>query len=176
MGDRNGNPTLMFNSINTKLWSEIEKTIGKNKIYSSFLVNATALASSVNKQVLNLITRLINHDYDHNRWNKSNEFDPFIAPKKNILSSLKDERFNRLTLACAITVHHLVDVEEFLRKYGQATNQTACIVRRSLDLNFLKVLYITRALISLQLKEPFLDLLCQQHNVQYADPKFQTNV
>lgn len=72
--------------------------------------------------------------------------------------SLKGERFNRLTLTCAITVYHLVDVEEFLRKSEHVTNQLACTVRCFVDLDFLKVLYITGALISLYLIEPFLAL------------------
>jgi len=40
-------PNLMFNREVTNLWAEIENTIGKDKIYSKFLVNATTSHNSV---------------------------------------------------------------------------------------------------------------------------------
>ncbi|KAK6168680.1 hypothetical protein SNE40_019871 [Patella caerulea] len=154
----NVHPSLMFNRVVTKQWAEIEDTIGRDKIYSSFLVNATTNSSSVTEQALDCITRLINHDFDHKPWNKSNEFDSHIAPKKNKSVSLKDERFNRLTLTCAVAVYHLDDVSDFLEKFEHVTNQLACIVRCFMELDFLKILYVTGALLGLHLVEPFLSL------------------
>ena len=154
----NVHPTLMFNRVITKQWAAVENNIGRDKIFSSFLVNATTNASSVTEQALDCLTRLINHDFDHKPWNKSNEFDLHIAPKQNKSVSLKDERFNRLTLTCAVSLYHLDDIWSFLDKYDNITNQLACIVRCFLELEFLKVLYCTGALIGLHLVEPYLAL------------------
>jgi hypothetical protein len=46
----NVHPTLMFNRVVTKQWAEIENTLGRDKIYSNFLVNATTTATSVTEQ------------------------------------------------------------------------------------------------------------------------------
>ena len=100
----------MFNRVIVKHWSWLEHAIGHDKIYTNFLVNATTNASSVTEQALDCITRLINHDFDHKPWNKSEEFDMHIAPKKNLSVSLKDERFNRLPLICAVTLYHFDNV------------------------------------------------------------------
>ena len=94
----NVHPCLMFNRVIVKHWSQLEHAIGRDKIYANFLVNATTIASSVTEQALDCITRLINHDFDHKPWNKSQEFDMHITPEKNMSVSLKDERFNRLPL------------------------------------------------------------------------------
>jgi len=138
----NVHPTLMFNRIITNLWAEIENAPGKDKIYSKFLVPASNAHSSVTEQALDCITRLVNHDFDHKPWNRAVDFDIFIAPKKNLSVCLKDERFNRLTLTCAVVVHHLDDVTRFLQKFEQVTNQLACIVRCFLELDFMKVMYV----------------------------------
>ena len=75
-------------------------------------MNATTTASSVTEQALDCITQLINHDFDHKPWNKSQEFDMHITPKKNLSVSLEDEQFNRLPLiTCAITLYHFDDVQ-----------------------------------------------------------------
>uniref|UniRef100_A0A0L8GZT1 Uncharacterized protein n=1 Tax=Octopus bimaculoides TaxID=37653 RepID=A0A0L8GZT1_OCTBM len=91
----------MFSRVMIKQWSDIENTIGRDKIYSVFLMN-------------------------------------------------------RLTLTCAITLYHIDDVASYLAKYEHVTNQIACIVRCFTNLEFLKVLYCTGALIGLHLVEPFL--------------------
>ncbi|KAL5481469.1 hypothetical protein EMCRGX_G021634 [Ephydatia muelleri] len=121
----------MFNRVIVKHWSQLEHAIGRDKIYANFLVNATTTASSVTEQALDCITRLINHDFDHKPWNKSQEFDMDITPKKNMSVSLKDEQFNRLPLTCAVTLYHFDDVASFLDKFQHVTNQLACILAPS---------------------------------------------
>ena len=154
----NVHPTLMFNRIITKQWAEIENTLGRDKIYSNFLVNATKIGTCVTEQAHDCMTRLINHDFDHKPWNQAHEFDIHIAPRPNKSVSLRHERFNRLTLICAISLYHLEDVASFLQKYEHVTNQLACIVRCFLDLDFLKVMYCAGALLGLHLIEPYLSL------------------
>ena len=116
-------PCLMFNWVIVKHWSQLEHAIGPEKIYANFLVNATTTACNVTEQALDCITRLINHDFDHKPWNKSQEFDMHITPKKNMSVSLKDEQFNRLPLTCAVTLYHFDDVASFLDKFQHVTNQ-----------------------------------------------------
>ena len=147
----------MFYWVIVKHWSQLEHAIGRN-IYTNFLVNATTNASSVTEQALDCITRLINRDFDHKPWNKSEEFNMHIAPKKNLSVSLKDERFNRLPLICAVTLYHFDDVVSFLDKFQHVTNQLACIVRCFLELEFLKVMLCIGALLGVHLVEPFLTL------------------
>ena len=148
----------MFNRVIIKQWLEIENMLGRDKIYSNLLCNATTSSTSITEQALDCLTRLITHDFDHKPWNKSNEFDIHIAPRQNKSVSLKDERFNRLTLMCAISLYHVDDVASFLQEYEHVTNRLACIVRCFLDLDFLKVVYCAGALIRLHLVEPFLSL------------------
>ena len=154
----NVHPSLMFNRVITTTWNDVENAIGRDKIYSSFLVNATSHTSTVTEQSLECISRLISHEFDHKSWNKAKEFDIYIAPKKNKSVRMRDERFNRLTLLCAITLYHLEDVDGYLTKFEHVTNQLACIVRCFLDIDFLKALNCTGALIGLHLVEPFLSL------------------
>ena len=154
----NVHPSLMFSRVLTKHWAELENTIGRDKIYANFLVNATTNANSVTEQALDCITRLINHDFDHKQWNKAAEFDAHIYPKKNKSVSLKDERFNRLTLTCAVAIYHFDDVVSFLDKFQHVTNQLACIVRCFIELDILKVMFAVGALLGLHLVEPFLSL------------------
>ena len=154
----NVHPSLMFNRVIVQLWAKIEAEIGRDKIFANFLVEATTHSNSVTEQALGCFTKLINHDFDHKPWNKANEFDVHIAPRKNLSVSLKDERFNRLTLTCAVALYHYDDVESFLEKYQHVTNQLACIVRSFMELDFLKIMFCVGALIGLHLVEPFLSL------------------
>ena len=133
----------MFNRVTTKTWNDVEN----DKIYSSFLVNATSYTLTVTEQSLNCISRLISREFDHEPWNTAKEFDLFIAPKKIKSVRMRDERFNRLTLLHAITLYHLKDVDRYLTKFEHVTNQLGCIVQCFLDINFLKALYCTGALI-----------------------------
>ena len=74
----------MFNRVIVKHWSQLEHAIEHDEINANFLVNATT-ACSVTEQALDCITRLINHDFDHKPWNKSQEFDMHITPKNTCL-------------------------------------------------------------------------------------------
>ena len=65
----------------------------------------------------------------------------FISPKVNKSVSLKDERFNRITLTCAVGMYHLEDVASFLQKFEHVTNELTCIVRCFLDLDLFKPMF-----------------------------------
>ena len=115
------------------------------------MCNATTSYTCVTKQALDCLTRLINHDFDHKQWNKSNGFDIHITPQQNKYVSLKDEHFNRLTMTCAISLYYVDDMASFLQKYELVTNQLAFIVRCFLDLDFLKVMFCAGVLYILEI-------------------------
>ncbi|XP_034016356.1 uncharacterized protein LOC117501562 [Thalassophryne amazonica] len=85
----NVHPTLMFNLI-TKQWAEIENTLGRDKIYSNFLVNATTTATSVTEQALDCMTRLVNHDFDLFRLMKDHKKLPMNTYAVNLKLYLKN--------------------------------------------------------------------------------------
>ena len=66
---------LMLNRKIVDMCSKIEKEIGPDKIYSSFLVNATTSHDSVLEQYIDCVVRLVSSDFNHKSWNKSREFD-----------------------------------------------------------------------------------------------------
>ena len=122
-------PVLMFNRKIVEVCTKIEKEIGPDKIYSSFLVNATTSHDSVLEQYIDCLVGLVSSDYNHKSWNKSKEFDIFIGKEKNKAKALKKERFNRFVYLSAVVLHHQHQVQEFLNKYETITNTLACIVR-----------------------------------------------
>ena len=75
-------PCLMFIKKVLKVFSDIEVSIGPDKIYSNFLVNATTSHETVFKQYIDCLTRLVSPDFDHKSWNYSKEFSLFVSPKK----------------------------------------------------------------------------------------------
>ena len=133
-------PALMFNRKIVDVCSKIEKEIGPEKIYSSFLVNATTSHDSVLEQYIDCMVRLVSSDYNHKSWNKSREFEIFISEEKNKAKALKKERFNRFVYLSAVVLHHQDQIQEFLSTYDTITNTLACIERAFEEFEFLLVL------------------------------------
>ena len=65
------------------------------------------------------------------------KFKAHIYPEKNTLVSLKDEKFNRLTLTCVAAIYHFDDGVSLLDKFQHVNNQLACIVRFLIELDML---------------------------------------
>ena len=156
-------PVLMFNRKIVEVCSEVEKSIGPEKIYSACLVNATTTHDSVLEQYIDCVTRLVSSDYNHKSWNYSKSFELFLENEKNKAKALRKERFNRFVYLAAVVLHHQEQVQEFLQKYDTVTNTLACIVRAFAECEFLSVLLTVTALIGIQLVEPYL-------SVTYFDP------
>ena len=76
-------PALMFNRVIVNTFSKIEKEIGPDKIYSSFLVNATTSHDSVVEQYIDCTVRLISSDFNNKSWNKSTEFGIYLGVIKS---------------------------------------------------------------------------------------------
>ena len=151
-------PCLMFIKKVLKVFSDIEVSIGPDKIYSNFLVNATTSHETVFKQYIDCLTRLVSTDFDHKSWNYSKEFSLFISPKKNWASCLKMERFNRFVYLCAVIVYIEKDVQMFLNSYDHINNTLACIVRSFGSIEYLTVFCAVGALIGIHLIEPYLSV------------------
>ena len=107
-------PCLMFNREVLEVFRNIERSMSPEKLYSGFLSSVTNHHTRVFEQYIDCLTRLVSSDYDHKSWNYANEFKLFIAPKKNLAISLKQERFNRFVYVSAIVIYTGDDVERFL--------------------------------------------------------------
>ena len=126
-----------------KFFSDIEVSMGPDKIYSNFLVNATTSHETVFK-----LTRLVSPDFDHKSWNYSKVPGFMIKIRnyffihffqKNWASCLKMERFNRFVYLCAVIVYVEEDLQMFLNSYNYINNTLACIVRSFGSIEYLTV-------------------------------------
>ena len=152
----------MFTRVGVSLFAGVEREIGPDKIYSSFLVNATTSHDSVTEQFVDCFTRLISPDFNHKAWNKSEEFSIFIKPATNFAKAMRKERFNRFVYLAAVVLHHRSQVQEFLQKFDTITNTLACIMRAFEDVEFLNVFLVVAALLGIHLIEPYLALTYYQ--------------
>ena len=150
-------PVFMFQRELDAVFKSIEEKIGHDKVFASFNVTPNS-HESITTQFLDCNMRLVSHDFDHKPWNKANEFDIYIQPKKNVSIRMASERFTRYPFLCAATLHHDRDICGFLQKYDHVTNNLACIVRCFEDVEFLRVLCLVGALVGLHLIEPFVKM------------------
>ena len=151
-------PSLMFNRVLTKFWGEVDSTIGPDKTFAGFCLTINTEQVSVTENWLDCLLRLVSHDFDHKQWNKSEEFDLFIHPEKNLAKRLQKERFNSLVYSCVVALNLDQDVNKFLLRYENITNQLACICRSFESLEYLRILAAAGAVIGIHLVEPFVSL------------------
>ena len=148
----------MFNRVLTKLWREIDTTIGPDKIFAGFCLTINTEQVSVAENWLDCLLRLVSHDFDHKQWNKAEEFDLFIHPEKNNAKRLQKERFNSLVYSCVVALNLDQNVSKFLLRYENITNQLACICRSFESLEYLRIMADVGAVIGIHLIEPFVSL------------------
>ena len=151
-------PCLMFNRKLVEVVRDVENHLGTDKIYSSFLVNATTQHATVFEQYLDCVVRLVSPDFDHKPWNYSKMFHLFVAPKKNLAVALKMERFNRFVYLCAVVLYMQDDFHAFLQKHDHISNTLACIVRSFASLDFLSIFCGVGAAIGVHLIQPYLNI------------------
>jgi hypothetical protein len=172
-------PALMFTRELDAAFKMIEESIGRDKIYASFNVMPDS-PESVMTQFLDCTVRMVCHDFDHKPWNRADEFDLFIAPKKNHSIRMASERFTRYPYICAVVIHHDQNVVEFLRKFDHITNNLACIVRGFEHVEFLRVFCLVGALIGIHLIEPFVKItsssVVNYDDLKIAFPLLHTNL
>lgn len=151
-------PVLMFNREMVKGYKCIEKEIGKDKLYSSVLVDISNSDDTVMEQYVDVSMRFVSPDFNHKNWNYSEQFGEHIDPLKNLSVGLMKQRFDRFVYASALLFHHHHQIDTFLDKYEHVTNSLACIVRAFIDISCLNVMVLATAIIGLHLIEPYLSL------------------
>ena len=155
-------PVLMFNREIVNVFSQIEKQIGREKLYSSVLVECTTSHDTVLEQYIDVFVRFISKEFSQKPWNYYKMFCKHIHPRKNFAKAFQKQRFNRFVYACALVVHHYDDVRSFLDKYEHVTNSLACIIRPFLEIEGLLIMAISAAVIGQHLVQPFLSLTYYQ--------------
>ena len=119
-------------------------------------------------KALTCLCSLINKDNSMKPWNKKDEFDSYIAPKKNMSLSMKDHRFNRLLECCIFIVYHMDDICGFLDKHNDIMNNLAILNRTFVNMEILKPIFCAVAWIGIQYTRPFLALM-KSPSTEYSD-------
>ena len=136
----NVHPSLMFVREMMKLCVKIDTTLTPDKIYAGFAITITDQQISVFQNCVDCTLRLVSRDFNHKAWNKAEEFELFLAPRKIQIKRLQMERFNSLVHSAAVFLQVDPLVTEFLDKYEHITNQLACLVRSFQTLDYIRVL------------------------------------
>ena len=141
------------------VFKEIHDALGTGVIKECFMVDTDLCNDSLFKKALHCLTSFISNEFSSKPWNRQQEFDFFIKPKKNESFCLKDHRFNRL-FDCALTVlYHLDDIRQFLDKFGNIINDITILDCSFYDMELFKPLFCATALIGIHIGQPFLSLL-----------------
>jgi hypothetical protein len=160
-------PSLMFSREMTNLFTNLDTTLGPDKVFAGFQVSMAEIHSSVLENWLEVSLRLVSPDFDHKPWNYSSAFSLFIKPQKNLAKRLQKERFNAFPFSCGLALHFDTKITAFLEKYSNITNTLACIVRSFEGLEYLRILAAVGAIIGIHRVEPFLSLTTST-NVGYS--------
>ena len=98
----NVHPSLMFVRETLKLCVEIDSTLTPEKIYAGFSITITDQQISVFQNCVDCTLRLVSRDFNHKAWNKAEEFELFLAPRKIQIKRLQMERFNSLVYSAGV--------------------------------------------------------------------------
>ena len=162
----NVHPSLMFVRETLKLFVEIDTTLTPEKIYAGFAITITDQQISVFQNAMDCTLCLVSRDFNHKAWNKSEEFELFLAPEKIQIKRLQMERFNSLVHSAATFL--LVDpiVHKFLATYEHITNQLACLVRSFETLDYVRVLAAVVVALGSHLILPYISLTSSSTTTQ----------
>ena len=162
----NVHPSLMFVREILKLFVEIDTTLTPQKIYAGFAVTLTDQQISVMQNCIDCCLRLVSPDFNHKAWNKSEEFQLFLAPEKHQIKRLQMERFNSFVFSAATFLSIDSKVTEFLAKYEHITNQLACLVRSFNTLDYVRVLAAVVVALGSHLILPYISLTSSSSTTQ----------
>ena len=110
----NVHPLMMMQGKVKSVFKEIHDALGTGVIKECFMVDIDFRNDSLFEKALHCLTSFISNEFSSKPWNRQQEFDFFIKPKKNESLCLMDPKFNRL-FDCALTVlYHLDDIRQFL--------------------------------------------------------------
>ena len=155
----NIHPLMMFQDKIKKLCQIIHSTLGDQKISDCFLVDIEFHNESFVIKAIKCLTNFINKDYSAKSWNRSNHFDQFIKPKKNMSITLKDHRFNRLSDCTLTLLYHLDDIAKYLDKFSHIVNGITIIDRSFVEMEILKPIFAAISLLGIHFTRPFHSLL-----------------
>ena len=137
---------MMFQRVVKTLFQEIHDALGTNAIKDSFTTEIDFKHESFIY-------------YSSKPWNRQQPFDSFISPKMNESLSLKDHRFDRRFECCLRTLYHLDDIKQYLETHKSILNDIAILDRSFLDMELLKPIFCSVALIGIHFTKPYLVLL-----------------
>ena len=149
----NIHPILMFDEKVKKMWQNLQKKIGAEKLFPSISYsNLDQNTFTVALQCLDALMRFISPTFSHKAWSRHFQFNKFLEAKANCSFALKDHRFGQLATVCLIGLLHFNDVIEFLDSDPNCWNQLACMIRGMADLeDFLKFSWAATGLLSIHL-------------------------
>ena len=151
-------PMMMFQRKIKAVWQEIHDAFGVNTIKKCFLTDVDFCNESFIYKAITCLCSFTNSDYSSKPWNRQQHFDVFISPKKNEFLSLKDHRFNRVFVCCINILYNLDDIKLYLDKYSDILNGVTILDRSFLDMEVLKPIFCSTALIGIHFKRPYLAL------------------
>lgn len=152
-------PMMMFQRKIKTVWQEIHHAFGANVIKDCFIMDVDFRNESFIYKAMTCLCSFINSDYSSVPWNRQQHFDLFINPKKNESLSLKDHRFNRVFDCCINILYQLDDIKLYLDRYSNILNGVAILDRTSLDMEVLKPIFCSAALIGIHFTRPYLAVL-----------------
>ena len=155
----NVHPLMMFQNKIKAICQKMHDTLGKQKINDCFLVDVEFKNESFVIKAVKCLSNFINRDYSAKPWNRQKHFEEFIKPKKNESLSLKDHRFNRLGDCCLSLVHHIDDIARYLEKFDNIINGITILDRSFVDMEILKPIFASIALLGVHITRPFHTLL-----------------
>ena len=150
---------MKFQRILKKLFQEIHDALGTNTIKDCFLTDVDFRHESFIYKAIECLCSFINSEKSAKPWCYQEHFDFFIHPKKNESLSLKNHRFNRVFDCCLHILHHLDDIKLYLDTYSNILHDIAIIDRSFLDMEILKPIFCSAALIGIHYTRPYLSLL-----------------
>ena len=155
----NVHPLMLFQRKIKELCQLVHDQLGAQKLSDCFLVDIDFRSESFVVKAIRCLTNFINCENSEKPWNYCTHFEMFIDPKKNMSLSLKDHRFNRLQDCALACLHHLQDISDYLLKFPSITNGIAILDRSFVDMEILKPILTTIALLGIHITRPFQSLM-----------------
>ena len=154
----NVHPLMLFQRKIKELCQLVHNELGSQRLSDCFLVDVDFRNESFVVKAIKCLTNFINRDFSAKPWNRCSHFESFIKPRENMSISLKDHGFNRLQDCALACLHHLQDISDYL-KFPTITNGIAILDRSFVDMEILRPILATIALLGVHITRPFQALL-----------------
>ena len=155
----NVHPALMMQGKVKEVYKEIHNALGPSTIKDCFLVNIDFHNDTIFEKAMHCFANIVSSEYSEKPWNRHSEFCHFIKPKRNMIMTLRESRFNRIFDSALSVLYHIDDIKLFLEKFQNIMNEMAILNRNFLDMELFKPVLSATALIGVHIGRPFLSLL-----------------